>query len=189
MIYRTHDWPDGEHKEFAKARYPSGSPMGVSSPRYPVNWARHGYSVWQTTSSATVPDLRERRHGRLGKPREDHSALTPLGVPRVPDAHAFRRRPSPHRAPGQAAWTRASVCGAHRSTPADGKGSSMVPLRPCMEPPQPPRGTLGQSESSSRRSRANTANSSPPRARQSSSRSTDAIRSDRLEHGIASVPY
>ena len=90
MIYtNATSWSaTGDTREFAKAKYPLWvAEWGVSSPTVPAsNWARHGYSVWQYTSSGSAPDLGQRRHGsaRQGT-RQDHRALTPLGV--APASH------------------------------------------------------------------------------------------------------
>jgi GH25 family lysozyme M1 (1,4-beta-N-acetylmuramidase) len=46
-------------KEFAKAKYPLWvAEWGVPSPSVPAsNWGGHGYSVWQYTSSGSVPGI------------------------------------------------------------------------------------------------------------------------------------
>lgn len=61
MIYtNATSWgATGNTKEFAKAKYPLWvAEWGVSRPTVPAfNWARHGYSVWQYTSSGSVPGI------------------------------------------------------------------------------------------------------------------------------------
>jgi lysozyme len=61
MIYtNATSWSaTGNTKEFAKAKYPLWvAEWGVSSPTVPAsNWGRHGYSVWQYTSSGSVPGI------------------------------------------------------------------------------------------------------------------------------------
>ncbi len=60
----------GNTKEFAKARYPLWvAEWGVSSPTVPAsNWGGRGYSVWQYTSSGSVPGITGRVDmDRLGK--------------------------------------------------------------------------------------------------------------------------
>ena len=49
----------GNTAEFAKAKYPLWvAEWGVSRPSVPArNWAGHGYSVWQYTSSGSVPGI------------------------------------------------------------------------------------------------------------------------------------
>jgi lysozyme len=49
----------GNTAEFAKAKYPLWvAEWGVSKPSVPANnWAGHGYSVWQYTSSGSVPGI------------------------------------------------------------------------------------------------------------------------------------
>lgn len=49
----------GDTREFAKARYPLWvAQWGVSKPSVPAgNWADRGYSVWQYTSSGSVPGI------------------------------------------------------------------------------------------------------------------------------------
>jgi lysozyme len=49
----------GDTREFAKARYPLWvAEWGVSKPTVPAgNWAGRGHSVWQYTSSGTVPGI------------------------------------------------------------------------------------------------------------------------------------
>jgi GH25 family lysozyme M1 (1,4-beta-N-acetylmuramidase) len=72
MIYtNASSWSaTGNTAEFAKARYPLWiAEWGVSRPSVPANnWARHGYSVWQYTSSGSVPGISGRVDmDRLGK--------------------------------------------------------------------------------------------------------------------------
>jgi GH25 family lysozyme M1 (1,4-beta-N-acetylmuramidase) len=61
MIYtNASSWAaTGNTLEFAKAKYPLWiAEYGVSRPTVPAhNWARHGYSVWQFTSSGHVPGI------------------------------------------------------------------------------------------------------------------------------------
>lgn len=61
MIYtNATSWSaTGNSKEFAKAKYPLWvAEWGVSSPSVPAsNWAGHGFSVWQYTSSGRVPGI------------------------------------------------------------------------------------------------------------------------------------
>jgi lysozyme len=61
MIYtNASSWAaTGNTREFAKARYPLWiAEYGVSRPTVPAgNWARRGYSVWQYTSSGSVPGI------------------------------------------------------------------------------------------------------------------------------------
>jgi GH25 family lysozyme M1 (1,4-beta-N-acetylmuramidase) len=61
MIYtNATSWgATGDTREFAKAKYPLWvAEWGVSSPTVPAaNWAAHGYSVWQFTSSGSVPGI------------------------------------------------------------------------------------------------------------------------------------
>jgi GH25 family lysozyme M1 (1,4-beta-N-acetylmuramidase) len=61
MIYtNASSWAvTGNTKEFAKAKYPLWvAEWGVSSPSVPAsNWGGRGYSVWQYTSSGTVPGI------------------------------------------------------------------------------------------------------------------------------------
>jgi GH25 family lysozyme M1 (1,4-beta-N-acetylmuramidase) len=61
MIYtNASSWSaTGNTAEFAKARYPLWvAEWGVSRPSVPANnWARRGYSVWQYTSSGSVPGI------------------------------------------------------------------------------------------------------------------------------------
>ncbi|HKH23264.1 MAG TPA: glycoside hydrolase family 25 protein [Solirubrobacterales bacterium] len=61
MIYtNASSWAaTGNTLEFAKAKYPLWiAEWGVSRPTVPArNWARHGYSVWQYTSSGSVPGI------------------------------------------------------------------------------------------------------------------------------------
>jgi lysozyme len=61
MIYtNATSWSaTGNTAEFAKAKYPLWiAQYGVSRPWVPAgNWARHGYSVWQYTSSGSVPGI------------------------------------------------------------------------------------------------------------------------------------
>jgi GH25 family lysozyme M1 (1,4-beta-N-acetylmuramidase) len=61
MIYtNTTSWgATGNTREFAKAKYPLWvADWGVSSPSVPAsNWAGHGYSVWQFTSSGSVAGI------------------------------------------------------------------------------------------------------------------------------------
>lgn len=61
MIYtNATSWAaTGNTTEFAKARYPLWvAAYGVSRPSVPAaNWAGHGYSVWQYTSSGSVPGI------------------------------------------------------------------------------------------------------------------------------------
>jgi GH25 family lysozyme M1 (1,4-beta-N-acetylmuramidase) len=60
----------GNTREFAKARYPLWvAEWGVSHPTVPAsNWAGRGYSVWQYTSSGSVPGISGRVDmDRLGK--------------------------------------------------------------------------------------------------------------------------
>ena len=72
MIYtNASSWSaTGDTVEFAKARYPLWvAEWGVSRPTVPANnWARRGYSVWQYTSSGSVPGISGRVDmDRLGK--------------------------------------------------------------------------------------------------------------------------
>ena len=72
MIYtNATSWSaTGNTKEFAKARYPLWvAEWGVSSPTVPAsNWGGRGYSVWQYTSSGSVPGITGRVDmDRLGK--------------------------------------------------------------------------------------------------------------------------
>jgi lysozyme len=72
MIYtNASSWSaTGNTTEFAKARYPLWvAEWGVSRPTVPANnWARRGYSVWQYTSSGSVPGISGRVDmNRLGK--------------------------------------------------------------------------------------------------------------------------
>ncbi|HEY6770827.1 MAG TPA: glycoside hydrolase family 25 protein [Solirubrobacterales bacterium] len=72
MIYtNASSWSaTGNTLEFAKARYPLWvAEWGVSRPTVPANnWARRGYSVWQYTSSGSVPGISGRVDmDRLGK--------------------------------------------------------------------------------------------------------------------------
>jgi lysozyme len=61
MIYtNATSWAaTGNTREFAKARYPLWiAEYGVSRPTVPAgNWAGRGYSVWQYTSSGSVPGI------------------------------------------------------------------------------------------------------------------------------------
>jgi lysozyme len=61
MIYtNATSWgATGNTKEFAKAKYPLWvAEWGVSKPTVPAsNWAGHGYSVWQYTSSGSVAGI------------------------------------------------------------------------------------------------------------------------------------
>jgi len=61
MIYtNTSSWgATGNTLEFAKAKYPLWvAQWGVSRPSVPAsNWAGHGYSVWQYSSSGTVAGI------------------------------------------------------------------------------------------------------------------------------------
>jgi lysozyme len=61
MIYtNASSWAaTGNTLEFAKAKFPLWvAEYGVSRPTVPAgNWARHGYSVWQFTSSGSVPGI------------------------------------------------------------------------------------------------------------------------------------
>jgi GH25 family lysozyme M1 (1,4-beta-N-acetylmuramidase) len=61
MIYtNASSWgATGNTKEFAKAKYPLWvAEWGVSKPTVPAaNWAGHGYSVWQYTSSGSVAGI------------------------------------------------------------------------------------------------------------------------------------
>ena len=61
MIYtNATSWAStGNTLEFAKAKYPLWiAAYGVSRPGVPAsNWAGHGYSVWQFTSSGSVPGI------------------------------------------------------------------------------------------------------------------------------------
>ena len=61
MIYtNSSSWSaTGNTAEFAKAKYPLWvADWDVSRPSVPAhNWARHGYSVWQYTSSGSVPGI------------------------------------------------------------------------------------------------------------------------------------
>jgi lysozyme len=72
MIYtNASSWSaTGNTTEFAKARYPLWvAEWGVTRPTVPANnWARRGYSVWQYTSSGSVPGISGRVDmDRLGK--------------------------------------------------------------------------------------------------------------------------
>ena len=72
MIYtNATSWgATGNTREFAKARYPLWvAEWGVSAPTVPAgNWAGRGYSVWQFTSSGSVPGISGRVDmDRLGK--------------------------------------------------------------------------------------------------------------------------
>ncbi len=72
MIYtNATSWAaTGNTMEFAKAKYPLWvAEWGVSRPTVPAgNWARHGYSVWQYTSSGSVPGIAGKVDmDRLGK--------------------------------------------------------------------------------------------------------------------------
>jgi lysozyme len=72
MIYTNgSSWSaTGNTTEFAKARYPLWvAEWGVSRPSVPAsNWAGRGYSVWQYTSSGSVPGISGRVDmDRLGK--------------------------------------------------------------------------------------------------------------------------
>jgi GH25 family lysozyme M1 (1,4-beta-N-acetylmuramidase) len=72
MIYtNTSSWSaTGNTAEFARARYPLWvAEWGVSHPSVPAsNWAGRGYSVWQYTSSGSVPGISGRVDmDRLGK--------------------------------------------------------------------------------------------------------------------------
>ena len=72
MIYtNASSWSaTGNTMEFAKARYPLWvAEWGVSRPTVPANnWAGRGYSVWQYTSSGSVPGISGRVDmDRLGK--------------------------------------------------------------------------------------------------------------------------
>jgi GH25 family lysozyme M1 (1,4-beta-N-acetylmuramidase) len=61
MIYtNASSWgATGNTREFAKAKYPLWiAEWGVSRPSVPAsNWAGHGYSVWQYSSSGTVAGI------------------------------------------------------------------------------------------------------------------------------------
>jgi lysozyme len=61
MIYtNSTSWAvTGNNREFARAKYPLWvAQWGVSKPSVPAgNWAGHGYSVWQYTSSGSVPGI------------------------------------------------------------------------------------------------------------------------------------
>jgi lysozyme len=61
MIYtNATSWAaTGNTREFAKAKYPLWvAEYGVSRPSVPAgNWAGHGYSVWQYSSSGSVPGI------------------------------------------------------------------------------------------------------------------------------------
>jgi lysozyme len=61
MIYtNASSWAvTGNTREFAKAKYPLWvAEWGVSRPSVPaLNWAGRGYSVWQYTSSGSVPGI------------------------------------------------------------------------------------------------------------------------------------
>src|SRR5439155_13752592 len=61
MIYtNATSWAStGNTLEFAKAKYPLWiAEYGVPRPTVPAsNWAGHGYSVWQFTSSGNVPGI------------------------------------------------------------------------------------------------------------------------------------
>jgi GH25 family lysozyme M1 (1,4-beta-N-acetylmuramidase) len=72
MIYtNTSSWSaTGNTSEFARARYPLWvAEWGVSRPSVPAgNWGGRGYSVWQYTSSGSVPGISGRVDmDRLGK--------------------------------------------------------------------------------------------------------------------------
>ena len=72
MIYtNATSWAaTGNTLEFAKAKYPLWvAEWGVSRPSLPaLNWARHGYSVWQYSSSGTVQGISGNvDQDRLGK--------------------------------------------------------------------------------------------------------------------------
>ncbi len=72
MIYtNTSSWgATGNTLEFAKAKYPLWvAQWGVSKPSVPAsNWARRGYSVWQYSSSGSVPGISGHvDQDRLGK--------------------------------------------------------------------------------------------------------------------------
>ena len=72
MIYtNASSWSaTGNTTEFARARYPLWvAEWGVSRPTVPAgNWAGRGYSVWQYTSSGSVPGISGRVDmDRLGK--------------------------------------------------------------------------------------------------------------------------
>jgi GH25 family lysozyme M1 (1,4-beta-N-acetylmuramidase) len=72
MIYtNASSWgATGNTLEFAKAKYPLWiAEYGVSSPGVPAsNWAGRGYSVWQFTSSGSVPGISGKVDmDRLGK--------------------------------------------------------------------------------------------------------------------------
>jgi len=72
MIYtNASSWAaTGNTLEFAKAKYPLWvAEWGVSRPSVPArNWAGHGYSVWQYSSSGTVPGISGNvDQDRLGK--------------------------------------------------------------------------------------------------------------------------
>jgi GH25 family lysozyme M1 (1,4-beta-N-acetylmuramidase) len=72
MIYtNASSWSaTGGTTEFAKAKYPLWvAEYGVSRPTVPAgNWARHGYSVWQFTSSGSVSGISGKVDmDRLGK--------------------------------------------------------------------------------------------------------------------------
>jgi GH25 family lysozyme M1 (1,4-beta-N-acetylmuramidase) len=72
MIYtNTSSWSaTGNTTEFARARYPLWvAEWGVSRPSVPAgNWGGRGYSVWQYTSSGSVPGISGRVDmDRLGK--------------------------------------------------------------------------------------------------------------------------
>jgi GH25 family lysozyme M1 (1,4-beta-N-acetylmuramidase) len=65
MIYtNASSWSaTGNALEFAKAKYPLWvAEYGASKPSVPANnWARHGFSVWQYSSSGSVPGI----HGNV----------------------------------------------------------------------------------------------------------------------------
>ena len=69
MIYtNSSSWSaTGNTAEFAKAKYPLWvAEWNVSRPSVPArNWAGHGYSVWQYTSSGSVPGI----SGRVDRDR------------------------------------------------------------------------------------------------------------------------
>jgi lysozyme len=69
MIYtNASSWSaTGNTPEFAKAKYPLWvAEYGVSKPSVPANnWARHGFSVWQYSSSGMVPGI----HGNVDQDR------------------------------------------------------------------------------------------------------------------------
>jgi GH25 family lysozyme M1 (1,4-beta-N-acetylmuramidase) len=72
MIYtNASSWgATGNTLEFAKAKYPLWvAEWGVSRPSVPAsNWAGHGYSVWQYSSSGTVPGINGKvDQDRLGR--------------------------------------------------------------------------------------------------------------------------